>query len=428
MEPQLDDEIAQFLRNINNTNQEGATDQNDTEEVIDVYFVRREEGIAPEGDIVDAAPAPVQSNGPSAVFTTATIFFSVGLLVSAIALQIFLAFNPPVATVTIVPSVHMVTVSATVPLGRLIHPFTLSQSQTTPTTGKRHQDARAAQGTLTFYNGLFTAQTVPAGTILTDANGVQIATDQEADVPAGDPPSYGQATVTAHAVQAGESGNIAAYDINQACCANAILVKNTAAFTAGQNERDFRTVTRGDITSVSTLLKTSLAQSVQGALQGQLQPSEQLSPLPCTPVVTSDRQPGDEASQVHVTASLTCSAVAYNSVRLHAQAQALLSLNAAHKMGSGYSLFGQTQVSATQVVAYRPMVLSFVAQGMFVYGLSNVAQTRMKKAIAGKSTGEALHVLSALPGVRSASTSWDANTKLPKDARYIHFIIVIPGA
>ncbi len=97
-------------------------------------------------------------------------------------------------------------------------------------------------------------------------------------------------------------------------------------------------------------------------------------------------------------------------------------------MGSGYSLFGQVQVSATQVIAYHPVVLSFVAQGMFVYGLSNVAQTRMKKAIAGKSTGEALHVLSALPGVRSASTSWDANTKLPKDARYIHFIIVIPGA
>ncbi len=270
----LSNEVEQFLQSLNNADHEGDADQNDTEEVVDVYFVRREAEIAPEsdivGDIVDAAPV-TPTGGPSAVFTTATIFFSVGILVSAIALQIFLAFNPPVATVTIVPSVHMVTVSATMPLGRLIHPITLSQSQTTPTTGKGHQDARAAQGTLTFYNGLFTAQRVPAGTILTDANGVQIATDQEADVPAGNPPSYGMVTVASHAVRPGEQGDIAPYDINQACCANAILAKNTAAFYGGQNERDFRTVAKGDITSVSTLLKTSLAQSVQGAVQGQLQ-------------------------------------------------------------------------------------------------------------------------------------------------------------
>src|SRR5438270_13673123 len=105
MEPQLDDEITQFLRSINSTNQDGATNQ-DEMETVDVYFVRREAGIVPEsdivGDIVDAAPV-TPTGGPSAVFTTATIFFSVGILFSAIALQLYLATNPPIATVTIVP-------------------------------------------------------------------------------------------------------------------------------------------------------------------------------------------------------------------------------------------------------------------------------------------------------------------------------------
>ena len=55
----LSNEVEQFLQSLNNTDHEGDADQNDTEEVIDVYFVPREK-IAPQSDIVDAAPAPVQ--------------------------------------------------------------------------------------------------------------------------------------------------------------------------------------------------------------------------------------------------------------------------------------------------------------------------------------------------------------------------------
>src|SRR2546421_571179 len=132
----LSNEVEQFLQSLNNADHEGDADQNDTEEVVDVYFIPRQK-IEPQGDIVgdvvDAVPAQ-SIQGPSAVFTIATIFFCVGILFSAIALQIFLAVNPPTATITLIPSVHTITVSATMPLGRLIHPITLSQSQTTPTT------------------------------------------------------------------------------------------------------------------------------------------------------------------------------------------------------------------------------------------------------------------------------------------------------
>ncbi len=117
--------------------------------------------------------------------------------------------------------------------GRVLPALTLSQSTTVTATGKRHQDATRAEGEITFYNGFFTSQTIAAGTILTSADGVQIVTDEPASIPAGNPPIYGQVTVSAHSLNMGAQGNIQAYDINEACCLTSVLAKNTEAFTGG---------------------------------------------------------------------------------------------------------------------------------------------------------------------------------------------------
>jgi len=156
-----------------------------------------------------------------------------------------------------------------------------------------------------------------------------VITDQDAFLPAGNPPTYGQESVSAHALLSGTRGNIPAYDINQACCAVSVLATNTQPLTGGQNERDFQTVTPADITTVATALKTTLAQNVSGAFQGQVRNVEALVTPICTPTVSSDHQPGQEARQVQVTASVTCSAVAYDKDALQAQATMLLSTQAA---------------------------------------------------------------------------------------------------
>src|SRR5207248_5386547 len=110
---------------------------------------------------------------------------------------------------------------------------------------------------------------------------------QDADIPAANPPLFGQVTISAHAINPGVRGNISAYDINQACCATSVLVKNTQ-FTGGQDERDFSTVNAQDIHKLSTPLKTAVTQSVAGAFQGQLKPGEAFHLLPCSPTVISD--------------------------------------------------------------------------------------------------------------------------------------------
>src|SRR5437660_97979 len=84
-------------------------------------------------------------------------------------------------------------------------------------------------------------ETIHAETLFAGADGVQVSTDETVTVPAGNPPVYGQSTVPAHAVNAGEHGNLAPGDIN-ATVAIAVIAKNTAAFTGGQDARDFQTV------------------------------------------------------------------------------------------------------------------------------------------------------------------------------------------
>jgi Baseplate J-like protein len=428
MNQSLNNQFLQLLQQLNDEreqdDQQPQPENEEPEEIIDVYFVRREAKPEDTQQVVDSTP-PSQ-NPPSQLFTAAAVFFCLIIPISSILFQLSLVFNPPIATVTIIPNVQTFTLKSTLHLGRLLHPITLSQSQKVPTTGKGHQDATKAAGTITFYNGQFTSQTIQAGTVLSGPDGVQIITDQDALIPAGNPPSYGQVTISAHAVQAGKTGNIPAYDINSACCLASVLAKNPENFTGGQDARDFQTVAKTDISNVATPLKTTLAQSTQGALQGQLKEGEEIVTLPCSPTVAADHQAGDEATKVTVTVSETCSAAAYNSQELKEKAIQLVTSQALKKLGVGYSMLGENQITGTQITTARPTpTLTFSTQGSFVYGLSEITQEHMKSLIAGKTKQEAMQILATFPGIKSISMQWDEQTKLPVNTRLIHIVIIV---
>jgi hypothetical protein len=389
-----------------------------------VYILKEEEEDSGPTQVIDSVPAK-RSQDYVTVFIVLVCCLP---MLASITFQMYLIFNPPTVSVTLMPRSQAVTLSGTLQLGRLLSSLTLSQSQTTPTTGKGHQDAKEAQGTITFYNGLFTSQTVATGTILTGSDGVQVITDQVADIPAGNPPSYGLTTVSAHTLISGVKGNLPAYDINQACCAVSVLAKNTQPFTGGQDKRDFQTVAKSDIGKAASPLKTTLGQSVSGAFQGQLKPNEQLSILPCTPTVISDHLPGQEAAIVKVTVSETCSAVAYSSQAVTQKATTLLSTQALQKLGTGYSLIGDVQVSikeATVTHTTTPHVfVSFHAQGTWVYAVNNAEQQHIKNVIAGKTKQAAMRFLRTVPGIVQVSMQWSNDTKLPKDPSNIHLVLI----
>ena len=188
MTNRLEDEIRRIVASMddkqNGQEQDvpGKTDQEtQPDETIHIHYFPDAIVILKDGEetpeaaqVVDSTPITPQRISVIPAYTIC--LFYLFLIFSTLAFQVYCIFNPPLATVTIIPKSQTATLNGTLQLGRLLNPITISQSQTTPTTGKGHQDARAATGTVTFYNGLFTQQFVASGTVYTGNDGVEIVT------------------------------------------------------------------------------------------------------------------------------------------------------------------------------------------------------------------------------------------------------------
>ena len=429
--PTVDLDIHTLLATMNSNGSEDHQEGTGKLEEFDVYVeedritvIKRPER---QAQVIEAVKPP--QTQPQPYFASVSLTISLLLIFYLVASAFITTFFPPVVTVMIIPKSQTLTLSGTLQLGRLLPPIIVSQSQTVPTTGKGHQDARAATGSITFYNGQFQSVTIGAGTVLTGADGIEIITDETALIPAASPPIFGQATVAAHAIRSGSIGNIVADDINEACCAASIFAKNTQAFIGGQDKRDFSTVSQQDLNKLSTQLTSATNRSMQGALNAQVKQTEELLTLPCSRTVTPNHNRGDEAKDVTVTVSETCSAAAYSSQAVEAKATAILTAQAGKKLGTGYSLIGNVHVSekqATVTHAPTPLVfLSFHAQGTWVYALSYKVQQQIKVLIAGKAKQDALHILMSQPGIERAAISWGEDTRLPKNGSYIHIRIFV---
>src|SRR5260370_10292060 len=140
-----------------------------------------------------------------------------GLFLYLLALVLIAVFVAPVvtlaATVTLVPETKTLSTMLAVTAlttgtpeqarkqvaARVLVVNSLTQRQTVPTTGTGHAPARVGEGTVTFYNAAPYSQTVTAGTLLTGADGVEVATAAPAVIPAGNLPIEGGGTVPARA-------------------------------------------------------------------------------------------------------------------------------------------------------------------------------------------------------------------------------------
>jgi hypothetical protein len=384
-----------------------------------------------DGEVVELEPKarPEAPTPPKQKPYWLLIPFAIVLCLLYLAVSVLLPLLTPSATVTIIPVERTITTTTAIQVhGRLLPAFTLSQSQTAPATGKRHQDATYAQGEITFYNGQLSEVTIAAGTILTGADGVQVITDQLAVIPAANLPSIGQGTVRAHALDTGLQGNIQAYDINQACCVTAVKAVNTTAFTGGQSARDDVVVTREDISNAVTSLLLTLRQSEHAALLAQLPPGSDLITPSCPPHVSSDHKPGDEAREASVTVSLTCTGIAYDAHSVYAEALQLLPSQATTALGANYSPIGGIQVAITHATitnqAHGTVILTVNIEATFVYQISPGEQQQIVNLIAGKTTQQALALLSKAPGIAGAVITTSGNTAtLPDNPGKVTIVI-----
>jgi hypothetical protein len=348
-------------------------------------------------------------------------------------------------TVTIIPKATTLTTASTITIvttgtpnaerleiaGRFLSSLILTLTRTVPTTGTGHQEAQLAHGTITFYNALLAIQTVPKGTLLMGADGIEIVTDQEAVIPAGSLSTNGQVTVSAHALQVGPAGNIAARDIYGPCCRADVFAQNAAAFTGGESARTFPMVTEQDIDGVEATLKASLTETTQGAFQTQLQPTEALlTPVPCTASVNSNHAKGGEASLVTVTLREACTGVAYDQQALRAQVIHMLIRQANRHLGAGYAFSGNVEariIRATVTDTKQGTVrLTVQGTGKWAYQFSEEQLRVIAKTLAGKSQRQATAIMLLLPGVSQVllHVSGLNMATLPQDPGHIHVLVL----
>ena len=368
------------------------------------------------------APAP-RPPRPYALLVVVTGVICLAVLLAHLFLPAFLA---PPATVTIIPmSRALVTVTTLSLQGRPLGPLTLAQAARVPATGHRHQDAQPARGAMTFFNGLLTAQTIAAGTVLTGSSGVQVVTERAAFIPAGNPPVYGEVTVPAHALLPGPRGNLRAGDIHQACCAPSVVAENLAAFTGGQDARDDMVVTRADLDTAATTLKASLNTVEHGALAAQVNGEEALLSPPCQARLTSDHRVGDPATSLQVTITAICRGLASPRHAIEEAAQQALAQQAARQLERGYTLSGTIQVTVLQATITDQVpgvaTIQVQAEATYAYQLSQQEVRSIRHLLAGASRQQALSDLLQLPGIQSATVS---AATLPADPDTIQIVIL----
>jgi hypothetical protein len=318
---------------------------------------------------------------------------------------------------------------------RMLTALALSQAVTIPTTGRGHQPAMQGRGTVTFYNQAPKAQTIPAGLLLSGADGVQVVTETLAVVPAAHLPTQGQATVVAHAVQVGPGGNIGANDLDGPCCFVGIAVQNAQAFTGGQNARDFPAVGAHDVTGAATPLTAALISQGQAAVQAQVHTHEQLvHPVQCFPRINANPAVGQEATQVTVRVSASCTAEAYSADQVQSRVTALLRQEATTHLGRAYKVQGEVTwtLSAVSVVNARRGIVNLHVQlgGLWAYQLSPAQLHALITLVAGKHTQEARIVLLRMQGIRqvniTSSDWWDdiSQQTLPHDPGRIRVVVI----
>lgn len=437
----VDDEITKFLTEMNrqHENTDSSAINEDKIETIHVYIYHEE----PKQNTIVDADNP-KDTAHSFGLVIACFIFSL-LPILSIAFQIFVFFHPPTAIITILPIQKELSARADIQLvttnpgpnemlSHLLAPITLSQSKIALATGRGHQNAAYAQGTITFYNGSSTSQTIPQRTQLTGNDGVHVVTDDAVIIPpatSSTPPTFGSVSVNAHAIFTGPGGNIEPGDINTYSLGTSILSQNTYAFRGGMNERDFRFVISSDISNVLLSLKAEVSQRVQTKLFSEVSVGQSLISPSCSSSIHSDHKPGDEATQVNVTISQTCMAMTYDTASLDTKGSQILMNLAQNTLGVHYfPIFGITinvlHASMHNILPIRAMI-SVSIQGTWVYQFSKSDITFLQAAIAGKPINTALKEIQLLPEVKEVRIQFRGfgnSYFVPKDQKYIQIALL----
>src|SRR5260221_4720763 len=351
------------------------------------------------------------------------------MLVTGLLASLFSQFVLPIwtatATITITPvsktvEQKNVLLSSSTSLPMMILPVVSQQaSETVKATGTGVHTATHAWGTVTFYNALSQGQTIESGELLTSPDGVQVQTTASAYLPAANPPTEGEASVSASSVLAGSGGNTAAF--SEPCCKQLVTMQSSA-FTGGSDAKTFPTPTKSDITGAVTTLTPRVQQHMQSKLSLLAGYGNSLVQGQCTQSVSSDIQPGQEGSSATVTVVQACQAASYRQADLDSAATRILG-----QSDPAYTLGHlETSITSTHIdVKKHQVMLHLHLVGLYVYAFSNLAIAHLQHQLVGLDKGKAFSLLLEQPGIASVGITSQRQT-LPGSADRIHILLAFP--
>ncbi|SRR6266567_311311 len=406
-------------------------------ETIHLYIVREDEtqpvvestaNTASETTVKTSRQPLVQQSSscmPSLIAPLIVIAANLSIILAVFFIHIYPILTAT-ATITIIPKSAVVTAHLTLSnvQSRIFQPVTLTQGKTVPATGKGHQDATQAIGSITLYNAATSEQIIDAGTLLIGSDGQHIVTDQAASIPGATPPIEGQVTVSAHVVNPGAAGNIQAGDIRGACCRENMFAYSSA-FSGGADQRDYTMVTKLDINSVVSAIVPHLTASIQTSFEKQVHAGEALTPNQCSQNIITDRNAGDEATNVTVMVSESCRAAAYNQQSLQLQATIAFLHHAMTLVGTGYILHSFHPTITNVVLKDGSLQLSVVCQGDLIYHQSPQELQQLREALVGKTRQQAVAILSHLNGVDHLTLQLGKDGTFPTDPTHIHIVFLL---
>jgi hypothetical protein len=372
------------------------------------------------------------------------------LLVAAglFSLGLILYFAPPqTATITITPrsvaarqAVLLQAVPGMPSAPDQLHVQLLSATSAVRTaalfaTGSVQQPARAAYGSVTFYNIAPYTQDVPAGSILTTASGLQFQTTADALAAAANGRYEGNIPVTAQAMQVGARGNIDPHAISMNCCSNrrinGIYAINQSAFVGGQDAVSYSDVLQSDIDQAAAPLVAPATQEARDALLAQVHADERLVASPtCTPGIRpSVPALGHAVPQMRVAVAVTCSAESYRWPDALQRGTSLFARQEASALGAPYRLESPISLDGTAGVTQGSkrgeLFVSLPLRGQWVYQIDRAALSRLLPHLVGKTWVQAQAMLQGVPGVSRVELRPGEDT-LPSNVAYITLSVETP--
>ncbi len=293
--------------------------------------------------------------------------------------------------------------------------------------------AKQASGPLKFQNVTGSSLTI-ASTTLHGKSGVPVSFNGPVTVPA-----TGTIVVTGFAVNAGASGNIAAFDISGSCCFSGIFVNNTGPFTGGQDAQPNSIIQQSDIDNAAKPLITSLSQDTQNKLQMQVKSNERVvdGSFNCKPTVNPSVKAGTKAKSVTVTVQVACTEEVYDFAAAQSMATSLLQQKAQSdpNLNAQFALDGKivTNVLSDSLVSVadgkQQVNIEMQAQGLWVYQFTEQMQQNIKNSLVKHTKADALSILEHDVGVAKAQISISSGNMMPANANDITLTIqTLPGA